>query len=101
MTRVIISPRADADVDDILRYLGRRGGLTLVQSYLNRFEDVYSRLAEFPGTGAARTKFGPAARIVTVAPYVIIYDWDTSADTVTVLRIIRGSCRITRKVVYG
>ena len=101
MTRVIISPRADADVDDIVRYLSGRGGVELVQSYLYRFDDVYMRLAEFPGTGAARPKFGPLARIATVAPYAIIYDWDASADVVTVLRIIRGSRKITRRVVRG
>jgi toxin ParE1/3/4 len=99
MTRVIISPRADADTDDIVEYLNGRGGVPLVQSYLHRFNGVYGRLAEFPGTGAARPKFGPLARIVTVAPYVVIYDWNATADVVTVLRIIRGNRRITQKSV--
>jgi toxin ParE1/3/4 len=98
MTRVIISPRADTDVDEIVTYLAGRGGSPLVQQYLDRFDAVYARLAEFPGSGPRRPRLGAQARIAVVSPYVIIYYWDDETDAVLVLRIVRGSRRITRRL---
>ncbi len=69
MTTVTVSPRADAAVDDIVRYLARRGGAALVQKYLDAFDRVYEKLANFPGIGAPRRKLGHMARIDGVWPF--------------------------------
>jgi toxin ParE1/3/4 len=98
MTRIVISPRADADVDDIVNYLARRGGISVVQRYLEAFDAVYARLEQFPGSGPSRSRLGPLSRVAVVSPYVIIYDWGRAADTVIVLRVVRGSRKITRKL---
>ncbi len=44
MTAVIISPRADADLDEITTYLVGRGGEPTVTKYYGLFDDVYHRL---------------------------------------------------------
>ncbi len=101
MTQVIISPRAAADLDDVSAYLAGRGGWQLVEKYDGLFEAVYRRLEMWPASGPARTKFGTLARIAPVPPYVVIYDWHAATDTVTIVRVVRGSRRITRKLVRG
>jgi plasmid stabilization system protein ParE len=99
MTKIIISPRADADLDDVTTYLAGRGGEPLVAKYFGLFDAVYRRLQMWPASEPARRPLGKQARIAPVPPFVLIYDWDQATDTVTIVRIVRGSRRITRKLV--
>ena len=101
MARVIVTASADRDTDEIVTYLAGRGGGPTVAKYLRLFDESYERLRQFPLSGHRRLKLGREVRIVFASPYLIIYDWDAAADTVTVLRIVRGSRRITRKMVRG
>lgn len=101
MTKVIISPRADADIDEVTAYLAGRGGEPVVAKYLGLFDDVYRRLEMWPASGPERRQLGKQARIAPVPPFVVIYDWDQALDTVMIVRIVRGSRRITRRLVRG
>lgn len=98
MTKVIISPRAEADIDDITTYLAGRGGELLVTKYYGLFDDVYRRLEMWPTSGPARRQLGKSARITVVKPYVMIYDFESKYDIVTIVRVVRGSRRITRRL---
>ena len=101
MARIFVTAKADADIDTIVATMARRGGVGSAEKYLGLFEQVYARLAMHPGSGFARKLLGPNARIVPVSPFVMIYDWEPAADTVTVLRVVRGRRRITRRLVRG
>ena len=99
MAYVVVTASADRDLDDIVRYLAERGGRSIATRYLERFDVAYERLRRFPLSGHRRPKLGREVRIVVVLHYLIIYDWEESADRVTVLRVVRGSRRITKRLV--
>ncbi len=99
MARVVVTASADRDTDEIVAYLAARGGPPTVRKYLAVFDQAYERLEAFPGTGHPRPRLGVSVRIVIALPYLIIYEWDTGSDTVTVLRIVRGSRRVTRRLI--
>jgi plasmid stabilization system protein ParE len=54
MARVIVSPYAVADQDDILRYLFREAGLPTFEKYDAAFRALLVRLADAPGIGVRR-----------------------------------------------
>ena len=66
-----------------------------------QFDDVYRRLEMWPASGPARRRLGAQARIAVVPPFVMIYDWDQTTDTVRIVRVVRGGRKITRKLVRG
>jgi toxin ParE1/3/4 len=99
VTRIIVSPEAQADFIDIVSYLEKRGGRLVALRYAERLAELYDQLALFPETGAARPKLGANIRIRIVHPFVVIYRY--TADQVDILRIVRGSRRITRKMIGG
>jgi toxin ParE1/3/4 len=71
----------------------------VVTKYYQLFDAVYQRLETWPASGPVRPRLGKLARIAVVTPYVMIYDWNPATDTITIVRIVRGSRRITRKLV--
>jgi plasmid stabilization system protein ParE len=93
MARVRVSALAEQDVRDILNDLGRRAGRVVAGRYVADFRRVFRTLAEFPASGAPRSKLGVGARVKLVHPYVVIYDHHD--DIVTVLRVIHGHRDIT------
>jgi plasmid stabilization system protein ParE len=90
MARVVVSPYAIADQDDILRYLHREAGLPTTEKYDAAFRAFLLRLADSPGIGAPRPGLGDNIRIWVVAPYVVIYEGNQDSDTVIVHRVVHG-----------
>lgn len=78
MTPVVVSRRADADVDAMLEHLA-------------------ALAAPAPESGARRRSLGPHARIAVVAPYVVVYDYHD--NTVVIVRVLDGRRDITRRLV--
>jgi toxin ParE1/3/4 len=98
MTRVVISSVADADTAEILAYLVRHAGHATATRYRSLFEDLYDRLAVHPDSGPPRPVLGPSVRLGIVPPYLVIYEHEEAADTLTVLRIVHGRRKITGKL---
>jgi len=101
MTRVIITSPADADIADILADLFSEAGQAVAEKFNFRFESLYDRLADHPDSGPPRPKLGPHIRIGLVPPYVVIYRHVEGDDTVSVIRIVHGRRRLTRKLLQG
>ena len=99
MARIVVTETADRDVDEIVTYLAEQAGARVAEKYLDLFDGVYARLALLPGSGPPRPHLGQLTRISVVSPYVVIYDWDAANDCVTVLRVVHGRRRITRRLV--
>jgi plasmid stabilization system protein ParE len=51
-----------------------------------------------PAYGAPRPELGSECRIVVIAPYVLVYEYDMERDQVSVLRILHGRRGITEKL---
>ena len=98
MTRVVISSAADADTDEILAYLIRHAGLAAAARYNSLFESLYHRLAAYPESGAPRPLLGRNIRIGIVPPYIIIYEHEHGAESLTVLRVVHGRRKISGKM---
>jgi toxin ParE1/3/4 len=100
MARVVVSSPANADSNEILAYLARVAGPATADKYDALFNDVYDRLAVDPDMYAARPRFGPKIRAAVVAPYLVVYE-HTTPDVVNILRILHGSRRLTRALIYS
>jgi plasmid stabilization system protein ParE len=98
MISLAVTRSAKADISQILDYLEREAGALTADRYSWHFRDTLSRLAAFPESGSLRSVLGPFTRIAVIRPYVVIYDFDVSLDTVTVLRVLHGKRSITKKL---
>lgn len=67
--------------------------------YVARFEKQMETIREYPLAFEARPQWGRHARRGLVPPFVIIYDYDKNAETVTILRVLHGGRHITRKLI--
>ena len=99
MATVTISPRGLRDIAEIAIDLQARAGMFVARDYAGRIEGRIELLRDFPGGGAPRPKLGRGVRIAMVDPYVIFHRHVLGSDNVTVLRILAGRRRITRKLV--
>jgi plasmid stabilization system protein ParE len=90
MARVIVSPFAIADQDEILRYLAQEAGVAVAEKYDAAFRALLLRLSDFPGIGAPRPMLGDSIRIYAINPYVVIYEGSPDSDTVLIHRVVHG-----------
>jgi len=100
MARVVVSPSADADADEIWAYLAKTAGAATADKYDALFTEVYDRLAVDPDMYAARPRLGAKIRIAVVAPYLIVYEHATP-DIVNIIRILHGRRRIGPSLLYS
>jgi toxin ParE1/3/4 len=99
MTRLLVTAEAEAVVNDILDYLRKEAGAPIAASYGRKFAAIIERLVESPGIGAPRPALGRDARIGIVPPYVLIYEFTATDDTLTLLRVVHGKRNITRRLI--
>ncbi|MBI2737615.1 MAG: type II toxin-antitoxin system RelE/ParE family toxin [Rhodospirillales bacterium] len=97
MTPVVVSPRADADVDDMLEHLAEVAGPAVARRYSQQLDAIFERLAMFPASGARRRSLGPHTRVAVAPPYVVVYDYQGS--TVVIVRVLDGRRNITHRLV--
>jgi toxin ParE1/3/4 len=93
MIRVIVSPRAQNDLTNILQFLAQDAGPRVAFDYREQFRSLYRLLSDHPNIGPSRPRFGRGVRVSLVHPYLAIYRH--SDHTVTVLRIVHGRRKIT------
>lgn len=98
MIRVALSPEAQADSDAIITNLARDAGLAVARGCAGRFDAAYRPLADHPDIGPIRPRLGIGIRVKVVTPHVSIYDHNGAQASVTVLRILHGKRRITRRL---
>jgi plasmid stabilization system protein ParE len=101
MTRVIVTELADADTAEILADITREAGYRAAEKYNLRIESLYDRLAEHPDSYEARPKLGAHIRVGVVVPYLVIYRHAAGEDTVSIVRVVHGRRKITRKLLHG
>ncbi len=97
MLPVELSPRAGADIDEILDYLLDNPERGVAADYGRRFGKILEMLELFPGGGSPRRKYGRNVRAIGEWPYIFFYE--VRRDRVWILRIIDGHRKLTRKLV--
>ncbi len=97
MAEVTLSPAAVEDYNAIIAELQQRAGTRIAQRYDAAIEAELRNIAEYPGSGAPRGRFGKLTRMALVSPYLIYYDGAPKAESVVVLRIVHGRRRFGRK----
>jgi toxin ParE1/3/4 len=98
MARIIVTDPASDDQAAILLDLHAQAGMRTTIKYRTLFARHFDLLAEHPAIGAPRPGLGPRIRIGIVLPYIVIYEYDESTDTVTIFRIVHGRRNITAKL---
>ena len=91
MTPLIISPEAEADLDDIWLYIAKESqSVERAGHFLDRFAVFFTLLTENPYMGRARDDLRRGYCSFPIGNYLVIYrGWDD--DEVLILRVIRGS----------
>jgi plasmid stabilization system protein ParE len=80
MARIVITDLADADTAKILEHIAREAGHRVASKYNAHIEALYQRLADHPESCHRHVR---------------------GEDTVSVIRIIDGRRKITRKLLQG
>jgi toxin ParE1/3/4 len=101
MTRIVISPQATADIEEIFDHLFEAAGIAVVDGYARDLQELQDRLAMFPASGALRPQLGRGTRIALLSPYLVIYDYSAGDETLTLARVLDGRRNITRRLVRG
>jgi toxin ParE1/3/4 len=96
--RIVVTAPADADVANILADLAGQAGSLVASKYSLMFERLYDRLAGHPKSCPARPKLGAHIRVAVVLPYLVIYQHPEGGDTVSIVRVLHGRRKITRKI---
>ena len=96
MTRLVVTKRAQVDIETIALDLGFRAGNATASRYVGDFHRFYDQIARFPSSGAPRPRLGKGIRMGSIRPYAIIYRFDLANDMIFVLRVLHGKRHITR-----
>ncbi len=91
MSRLVIAPRAAADLDDILRHISRDDPVAALR-LLDRLEQSSRRLAEQPGIGRERPELGAGIRSHAVGSYLIFHRAEPAR--VVIARYLHGARRL-------
>ncbi|HZP80522.1 MAG TPA: type II toxin-antitoxin system RelE/ParE family toxin [Chthonomonadaceae bacterium] len=92
MSRYEISRRADADLSAIWHYIAQ-DSLEAADRQMDRFYEVFERLAAFPGLGRRRDEVSSGLRSLPLGNYVIYYRQRTKT-TIRIVRVLHGAQRI-------
>ena len=94
MTRFILSPQAERDLDAIKAYLVEQAGAAIARNVLLRIVQAIRFVAAHPQLGHLREDLrDPPTRFWSAYSYVIIYDPSTPIE---VLRVILGARDVTK-----
>ena len=92
----VLSPKARADVEDILAFGVREWGELNAASYESALERALANLSEFPEMGRARDDLRPGCRGLAVEHHVILYRADEYK--VEIVRIVHRKADIGRQL---
>ncbi len=88
MARVLVTPRAQSDLDDIwlpVALDSPSAADRLIDLIVARCQD----LTDYPRLGPARPEIAPEARMLVIGDYIVLYRID-GADAV-VVRVVHGA----------
>lgn len=87
MPKVITSAAAEADAEEIWRWVANDSGRA-ADRLADRFEDVAQMLAGRPHIGRNRDELAPGVRSFPVGPYLLFYR--VAPDGIEIARVLHG-----------
>jgi toxin ParE1/3/4 len=98
MARIIRSPEAQADVDEIALYIAQ-DNLDAALRWLETMDEKFRLLSSFPGAGPARDAIAPGLRSYPVGNYLILYR--AAPGRVEIVRVVHGARNLRRLFTKG
>ncbi len=95
MARLVFSPRASADLEEIGDYIARDNAARAL-SFLEELRGNCVAILGAPAAYAPREDLGAGVRMAVHGRYLILFRAD--ADIVRVERILHGACRLPRPI---
>jgi toxin ParE1/3/4 len=93
MSRLVVSPSARNDLDQIWDYIAiENDAPAAAMKLVDRFEETFAQISRNPGSGTRCEWLRPGLRRFPVWPYIIFYA--PTHDGIEVLRIIHGARNI-------
>ncbi|WP_407159829.1 type II toxin-antitoxin system RelE/ParE family toxin [Bradyrhizobium sp. STM 3557] len=89
MGEVRLSKLAQDDLVEIWRRIAADNGPANADRWIDRIEARLRQLAVFPESGPARSDIAPAARILVIARWLVLYQTETAG--VRIIRIVDAS----------
>jgi toxin ParE1/3/4 len=90
MKRVVLTPKARADLKNIAHFTWPRWGREQGIKYLSMLDECFQRLAETPGLGRRRNELRDGYRSLPFGGHVIFYR-QIADDRIEVVRVLHGS----------
>ena len=84
--KLVLSPEADEDIEQILQFTGDMWGIDAQEKYFARFERAFQRLLRFPKSGVLREDVRRRVRCLVVGQHLIFYRVDE--ETISVKRLV-------------
>ncbi|MBD2509408.1 type II toxin-antitoxin system RelE/ParE family toxin [Nostoc sp. ATCC 53789] len=88
MSNYTFTPLAVSDLDNIYEYIAAND-LAIVGRLLNRFTQLFRKLAAMPGIGRNRPELGEGIRSFSSGNYVIFYR--TVEGGIQIMRVLHGA----------
>ena len=87
--QLVVSPRARADLRNILRYTGGRWGSQQRAAYKAQLNQAMRGLIAHPDRGRPRDDFSPGLHALPVAAHVVYYRVDERE--ISIVRVLHGA----------
>ena len=92
--KLVVSPRARADIDEIWKYTAHRWGERQAEVYLRLVEEGVNAVAANPAVGRPCDEVRPGYRRYPLGSHVLFYR--VSAERVVVIRILHQRMDVDR-----
>lgn len=86
--KLFVTAVAELDLEEISNYIASDNPVAAIR-FLDLLAERFNLLAEMPGIGRQREKFGEGVRSIAEGDYVIVYR--TKEDRVEILRVLHDA----------
>jgi toxin ParE1/3/4 len=94
--RLILSPKAQQDIENILRYTGEQWGEKQIEIYRDKLTGALETILGNPASGHGSTELPETHHVYPVGSHVIVYR--VQADVIGVIGILHKRMSLSRNV---
>ncbi len=89
MTRFVLAPAADADIDSLAEHIANTQSLSAAERFIDAIYEKCELIAQHPDIGRLRPELAPRIRSFPAGPFVIFYQ--AARRRIEIVRVVRGS----------